>query len=297
MLATVILAGVASLCFGVSDFFGAVAARSLRTLPATMAIYTASAVAIAILLPFLGGTWHGETLIWGSVAAVLAVAGLLTFYAALAAGPISLAAPLIAILGALVPVAVAIALGEQLVVQAWLAIAMAVASALLISLVRRQGVKHISAQTVLLSIVSGVTLGLSLVALASAPSDSGINVVGVELIAGAGLLGMVVLANRGSAGIRRLLAVLDQEDHEGHMPTRRNAVMLSVGAGALLAGGNSLAVIALQSGSLAVVAVIIGLYPLSTIVLARLVYHEKLGLLQLAGVGLGLTAAVILALS
>jgi drug/metabolite transporter (DMT)-like permease len=156
---------------------------------------------------------------------------------------------------------------------------------------------HISAQTVALSIVSGVTLGLSLVALNSPPADSGINVVVVEIVCGAVVLALLMLANRLSAGIRRSLTVLDQSSHEGRVPTRRQAVALTVWAGVLLAGGNSLAVIALHSGSLAVVAVIIGLYPLSTIVLARIFYHERLAPLQLAGVGLGLAASVILALS
>jgi drug/metabolite transporter (DMT)-like permease len=196
-----------------------------------------------------------------------------------------------------VPVAIAIGLGERLVIQAWIAIAMALASALLISFVRREGVVHISAQTVVLSIVSGVTLGLSLVALSTPPADSGINVAVVEIVGGAVLLALLMLANRSSSGIRRALSVLDQSSHEGRMPSRRQAIALSAWAGVLLAGGNSLAVIALHSGSLAVVAVIIGLYPLSTIVLARIFYHEKLSPLQLAGVGLGLAASVILALS
>lgn len=297
MFVTVVLAGVASLFFGISDFFGAVGARGLKTLPATTAVYTAAALAIVIALPFFGGVWHVETFVWGGVAAVLAVVGLLTFYAALAAGPISLAAPFIAILGSLVPVTIAIGLGEQLTLQAWIAIAMALVSALLISLVRREGVVHISAQTVVLSIVSGVTLGLSLVALNSPPADSGINVAVIEIVCGAGLLALLMLANRSSAGIRRALSVLDQASHEGRLPSRRQAVALSAWAGVLLAGGSSLAVIALHSGSLAVVAVIIGLYPLSTIVLARIFYHERLAPIQLAGVGLGLAASVILALS
>ncbi len=297
MVLTVVLAGIASLFFGISDFFGAVVARGLKTLPATTAIYIAASLTIVVVLAFVGGAWHVETFVWGGVAAVLAVVGLLTFYAALAAGPISLAAPLIAILGALVPVAIAILLGEQLGLQAWIAIVAALVSALLISFVRREGSVHVSAQTVALSIVSGVALGLSLVALDAPPSDSGVNVVAIEIVTGAVLLALLMLANRLSAGIRRALTVLDQSSHEGRVPSRRQAVVLSAWAGVLLAGGNSLAVIALHEGSLAVVAVVIGLYPLSTIVLARVFYHEKLAPLQLAGVALGLAASVALALS
>jgi EamA domain-containing membrane protein RarD len=43
--------------------------------------------------------------------------------------------------------------------------------------------------------------------------------------------------------------------------------------------------------------VIIGIYPLATIVLARLVLKERMSAVQASGVGLALIATVLLALS
>ena len=58
----------------------------------------------------------------GVVAGVLAAVGFLTFSAALAAGPISLMTPLIALLSSAVPVVVALVLGDRLEPIAWIAI-------------------------------------------------------------------------------------------------------------------------------------------------------------------------------
>lgn len=55
--------------------------------------------------------------------------------------------------------------------------------------------------------------------------------------------------------------------------------------------------LALQSGSLAVVSVLVGLYPVGTILLARIVYGEKLTPVQIGGVVLAIAASVLLALA
>jgi drug/metabolite transporter (DMT)-like permease len=72
--------------------------------------------------------------------------------------------------------------------------------------------------------------------------------------------------------------------------------MAAVG-GVLLGVGNILLVVSLHAGNLAIVAVLVGLYPLATVVLARLVLKERLSLVQGAGVALAVAAAVMLGLS
>ncbi len=68
-------------------------------------------------------------------------------------------------------------------------------------------------------------------------------------------------------------------------------------AGALLGIGNILLVVALHSGNLAVVAVLMGLYPVGTVILARLVLKERMSLVQFFGVALAITAAILLGTS
>jgi drug/metabolite transporter (DMT)-like permease len=306
---TVLLALGASLAYGVSDFAGAVAARRLRVLPATTLTYALALVTLAVLLPLVGGAWSASVVAWGSAAGVAAVVGFITFYGALAAGPISLAAPLIAVLGSLVPVAVAIAQGEQLPPLAWGAVALAIIGAGLISVVPRGDSPRLRPRTVVLSLVAGATLGLSIVFLDKAPADSGITSAFVEIAVGVViLLALMVLGRAGRWG-RRATAVLDPvaspadtgEAAQAAVPAaasnNRRALVLGAAAGVLLGLANAGLVLALLGGSLAVVSVLIGLYPAATILLARVVHGERVTLVQLVGILVAIGASLLLAIA
>ena len=294
---TATLALSCALAYGVSDFLGAVGARRLRVLTGTTVTYLFALGAIFVALPFVGGAWSLQTIAWGTVAGVAAIAGFLAFYAALAAGPMSLATPLIAMIGALVPVIAAVALGEQLTPVAWLAILIAVVGAGMISVSKRGAPAAIPRKTVLLAVVAGVMLGAAIVALDRAPHDSGATSAFVDVFVGVVLLGMLQLTVTFSGAVRRRLSILDEEHEEGTVTTPGRARLASAVGGILLGIGNVLLLAALQSGSLAVVSVLAGLYPVATVILARLVYRESLSAVQWVGVLLALLASVLLALA
>ena len=295
VILSVALALASALSYGVSDFLGAVGARRLRVLPGTTITYLFAFATLLIALPIVGGAWSGDTVFWGSLAGVAAIVGFICFYAALAAGPISLASPLIAIVGSLVPVVIAVILGERLELLAWVAVVLALAGAGLISVTRRGTSTGIPPKTVVLSLLAGAGLGLSIVFLDLAPADSGVTSAVVEIAVGCLLLGLLLLFSRFAAG-RRALAILDDEQ-DGPLPTIPRARLASTVGGILLGLANALLLAALQAGSLAVVAVLIGLYPVATIVLARVVHGERLTRVQLGGVVLAIAACALLALA
>jgi drug/metabolite transporter (DMT)-like permease len=295
MLLTVVLSLLAALSYGVSDFAGAVGARRLKVLPGTTVTYTFAVVVLVIALPIIGGEWSSDAVVWGAIAGVAAIIGFVAFYAALAAGPISLASPLIAVLGALVPVAIAVALGEQLAPLAWVAVAIALVGGTLISVTKSDPAKRILPRTVMLSVIAGVGLGLSIVALDRAPHESGVIAAVVEIAVGLVLLALLLAAVRLIPALKRGLGILDAEQDEASLPTPRRAFLASAFAGLLLGVANALILAALQSGSLAVVSVLVGLYPIATILLARVLHGERLLPLQLLGVALAIAASVLLA--
>jgi drug/metabolite transporter (DMT)-like permease len=297
VITTVLLSLLAALLYGISDFAGAVGARRLRVLPGTTITYVSAFAALLIALPIVGGAWSGESVLWGAIAGVAAIAGFLAFYAALAAGPISLAAPLIAVLGSLVPVIIALAAGERLSIPAWIAIFLAIFGAALISVAKPGAPTGIPRKTIVLSVIAGILLGLSIVALDRAPQDSGVTAAVVEIAVGVVLLAVILGAARVSGAARRALSMLDEEQEEARLPSAGRARLASAGGGILLGIANALLLAALQSGSLAVVSVLIGLYPVGTILLARIVYQERLSLVQGSGVVVALAASVLLALS
>jgi drug/metabolite transporter (DMT)-like permease len=67
-------------------------------------------------------------------------------------------------------------------------------------------------------------------------------------------------------------------------------------AGALAGVANALLMTALRQDALAVVAVLLGLYPLGTVLLARLVLGERLTARQTLGVGFAIAGSVLLGL-
>lgn len=297
MLITVVLSLVTAASYGVSDFLGAVGARRLRVLPGTTVTYGFGLVTLLVMLPLLGGAWSEQTVLWGAVAGFAAIIGFLAFYAALAAGPMSLASPLIAVIGSLVPVVIALLLGERLPALAWIAIVLALGGAALISVTRAGEVGGIPRKTVVLSLLAGAGLGSSIAALDRAPQDSGVTAAVVEIAVGLALLGVLLLGARLSGWARRALTILDEEQEADRIPSPRRARLASAVGGVLLGVANGVLLLALQSGSLAVVSVLVGLYPIGTILLARVVYREKLAPLQIGGVVLAIAASVLLALA
>jgi drug/metabolite transporter (DMT)-like permease len=304
VLLTVALSLSAAFTYGVSDFLGAVGARRIKVINGTAITYSLAFASLLVFWAAVGGTAPTDAIVWGGVAGIAAIVGFLFFYAALAAGPISLAAPLIAVVGALVPVGVALLKGERLSLTAWIAVVLALAGAALISVTRRGVPARIPPRTVVFSVLAGTLLGLSIVALDLAPTESGVVPAVVEVAVGVVLLGVLLLANR-VPPVRRVLSVLDTDrgHDEPDEPGGRSSVLTvgrarlaSASGGILLGIANGLIVLALHSGSLAIVSVLVGLYPIGTIVLARIVHAERLAPIQLIGVVVAIAASVILAL-
>jgi drug/metabolite transporter (DMT)-like permease len=274
-----LVALAAALLYGASDFLEALAARRMGSRASTTVGYVFATVAILALWPLASGTWAAAAVIAGAVAGVLCVVGLLAFYSALAIGPMSVLSPIIAVIGSVVPVATALVLGETLGPVTVIAVVVALVAAGLVSAERGEG-RAISARALVLALTAGVGLGGSIVALDRAPGGSGLIPAVVEI--GVGLVILAVVA----------LIAGDRPWRQG-----RPALGFSAVGGVLLGAANAGIVIALSLGELAVVAVLIGLYPVVTVVLATVVTRERMSSIQGVGVVLALGASVTLAVT
>ena len=309
------LALLSALAYGASDFFAGLSARRASVLRATVVTYAAATLGLAA---FTLAYPHGpaaSALVAGSLAGVFAVVGLLTFYAALAAGPMGVLSPAIATLQAAVPVAVGLTFGARLGPLGWTGILAAMVAAGLLgspsevlapSPISPIDVAKFTAppgrlgwtrRTVVLTLVSGVTLGLSVVALDAAPSGTGLMPGLVELGVGLVLLLVVEALVKVSARIGRAARTLDGPDPADGAARPAWPGKQAIGAGALLAVGQALLVIALDQGDLAVVAALLATYPLATVLLARWVLGESFGRRTRVGIGVALLAATLLGAS
>jgi drug/metabolite transporter (DMT)-like permease len=297
MLLSIVFALIAALSYGVSDFLAGRAAGRQGVVRTTAFVYLCATVVVGLSLLIVAGTWSAAALLWGTLAGVLAIGGFLGFYAAMAVGPMSLVTALISVVGSVIPVAVAILRGERLPPLAWAAIVVAVVSTAIISLHRSENHVRIAPRTVVICLIAGVGFGGSIAAFGLSPADSGVVPAFVELAIGLLLLLAVLGIAAASPAARRLLGALDTEStHSDSLSTGSTAGM-TVAGGVLLGAGNAVLVLAMHSGAMAVVSAITGVYPLATIVLARVVLRERMSPLQTGGVGLALAATAVLAVT
>ncbi|MGD8166882.1 EamA family transporter [Herbiconiux sp. P16] len=301
MIVVVLLSVASSLFYGTSDFLGGVAARRLAVLPATLVNYLFGTAVIGIALVFGGWSWSAEATISGAAAAVFAAVGFITFYAAMAIGPMSLLSPVVALIQALVPVTAALVTGQGLSALGWGAVALAVVATILISQQHVDAAVRVTLPGAVLAVAAGVLLGASVVALDASPADSGLLPAFLEMAGGvvvlAALIGVLRLVRR---EIPWLAAQPEAEPVAGvsqPRPTRRAAWLAAVAAGVLLGAANAFLMSALHLGNLAVVSVLSSLYPLATVLLAAILLRERVSRIQILGIALAIVAAVLLSIS
>lgn len=284
---------LAALSFGVSDFYGALATRRIGSVIATLASYSASTVLIAIGLLFVPNAWSFEAVFFGALAGVSIAIGFVAFYAAMAAGPVAVIAPMIAVLYASVPVAWAVAHGEQLPVVGWIGVGVGVIAVLALSIPPKGGAEsdaeravEIAAgrgagptpKTLAIAVIAALGLGGATIALSFVPKGAGIAPALTQSAAAVLVVALVwVFIPRPKKG-------------ELHFPS----LGMASWSGLIMGFGNAVFVLAVQYGPLALVSVLVALYPIGTILLARFVLKEHISRIQWMGIGLAIVAAVLL---
>ncbi|MEW1844745.1 DMT family transporter [Nonomuraea angiospora] len=275
---TVILATACAVVYGTADFFGGLATRRSQVLSVVVLSQIAGLVLILALLPVLPGAAGAAALSWGLAAGLSGAAGLVLFYRALATGVMSVIAPTTAVTSAALPVVFGLATGERPAFWALVGVALALCSVLLVSQDRsteRRG----SRASVLTALAAGAGFGGFFILLAMAPDDAG--------------LWPLVGARVSSITTVALLALLTRRA----LRPGPGSLHIIVAAGVLDMAANVLYLLAQQDGLLSLVAVLVSLYPASTLLLARQVLGERLRGIQVAGVACALGAVALIAVA
>ena len=272
-----LLALSSSLLWGAGDFLGGTVSRRL---PAVAVVGVSQALALivfAVVAGVSGEAAQGMPAVgwlWAAAAGVAGLVGLVAFYAALASGTMGVVAP-IAALGVVVPVGAGLLAGERPSAVQLVGAVLGVLGGVLASGPELRG--GASRRPVALAVVAGVSFGLVLLFLARGSEESPLlTLVGMRVTSVA-LLVVTALVVRSLGGVRRTdLAVL--------------------GLIGLLDGGANLTyAIATTAGLLSLVAVLASLYPAVTVVLARVVHHERMTRVQDVGVAAAVIGVVLVA--
>jgi drug/metabolite transporter (DMT)-like permease len=270
---SIALALSASLTWGFADFFGPLKGRRLGALRALVYVQLGGLVAIALAIAIRGKGPADLNALFAIPAAISGTLGLYAYYRGMAVGAMSIVAP-IAGISAGVPVIFGIVTGDRPSLWQWLGIAAALGGVFLASREPGRGGQ----------VAAGVGLAL-FAAIGFGGYFPPMHAAGEADFWWASLIfrmtsTSVILA---AVAIRRpSLAVSPIE-----VP-----LLALIGMGDML--GNLLFAAASASGLVSITSVLASLYPIITVVLARLVLKERVARSQEAGIALTLAGVALI---
>lgn len=306
--------------FGSADFLGGLAAKRLRSVTVTAIAAVAGLAVLLMAYPLLGGQWNAADVAWGAVSGVFGVFAIVLLYASLAIGPMSILSPVTAVVSAIAPMLWGLLVkGEQLSRLGYAGLAVALVAVVLVGFIPGQKVVRPSLRGLLMAAGSGLAIGGFMVSIDQTSDDSGLVPLIMNRAVNSGITWTVVgvlaltAARRASGGPSTLELPLgatptghaDLEHVAAAAPTIARArpmgvspgVLLALACGVVDAIANTMLLIALRLGDLAVISVLSAMYPAGTIILAAAVLRERIAAVQWAGLGLALVAGAMFALA
>ena len=271
-----LLALAASASWGVSDFLGGLTSRRL-TLAAVMGLTTPlGLVAIGILVAIRWQAPPGTSFIlWGALTGVLGAVGISSLYQGLTVGRMGVVAPISAT-APLIPVVVGLARGERPSALQGAGMALALVGVVLTGREHDSTSQRRIASGAIFGLLAAVTFGGSLIALDQAANGDPYWATFFIRAASSLAVAVVLLATRRPVRAPRSL-----------LPAIAVIAVLDV-------GGTVLFAVSTTKGLISVVAVLVSLVPVFVAFLARIVLHEHLERIQLAGAASAVTGVALI---
>jgi drug/metabolite transporter (DMT)-like permease len=284
---TIIFGLLSAFSYGYADFVGALAAKKVRAISVTTISFIFGLLIATALSFVVGANFSQAAITSGIYAGIASGIAISCLYAALALGPISIVSPLTAVISAIIPVIFDLATGAELGPFALVAIGLVLVAVVLVAFVPGQDFRLPSLRALIYSVGAGLGFAGIFVFLDGAPSDSGLATLIVMRIVGV----LLMLAGLAYAFLRyRPKQFLETEIFS------RSLIWLVLLAGSGDVLGNVFFLVATRAGELAIAAVLTSLYPVGTILLARIVLKERIAKSQSLGIVLAIGACVLIAI-
>lgn len=283
----VILALAAALLYGSADFLGGVAAR--RASPFAVMALTMPAGALVMLAVAAGGAAFGDGLgpgawagaAWAVAGGVAGAVGLAAFYAGFARAPMSVVAPVSALVSTVLPIGVAVAGGERPGLPVILGAVACLAAIVLVS-AHSDGAAPAARSARLrglgYGVLAGASFGLFFLFMKYAGHSAVLWPVAVQRVTGS-VVALVALAATRTRPIWRGAG--------SRLP------LIALVSGAVDATANVCYILATRAGEFGLAVVITSLYPGATVLLARLVLRERVRAIQQIGLALAAIGIVL----
>lgn len=270
---SIALALGASLTWGFADFFGPLKGRTLGALRVLVYVQLGGLVVIALTIAIRGKGPADLAVLFAIPAAISGTLGLYAYYRGMAVGAMSIVAP-IAGISAAVPVIFGIATGDRPSLWQWLGIASALGGVFLAS--REPGRGGRVAAGVGLALLAAIGFGFYFPPMHEAGNAD---------------FWWASLIFRTTSTSVILAAVAIRRPSLAVAPAQVPLLAL-IGIGDML--GNLLFAAASTSGLVSITSVLASLYPIVTVVLARLVLKERVARSQEAGIVLTLAGVALI---
>jgi drug/metabolite transporter (DMT)-like permease len=265
----------ASLSWGVADFFGGIQSRRMPVVAVVLGSQLAGLVLVAVVVAVRGEPIPGgDFLVYASLSSLAGIVGLTAFYKGLSVGAMGVVAPLSS-LAAAIPLVVGLATGDRPSALQGAGVAVAILGVLLAS---REAGEHGPnvAKGAGFALISAVGFGCFFLAIDKASDSDVLWAVCVNRTVSVSLLGLALLATRPKLAL-----------HTADMRTLALVGVLDILANGFFA-------LAATKGLVSVVAVLASLYPVVTVVLARVVLKERLRASQRIGAALALAGVALI---
>lgn len=274
---TQLLSLTAAVFYGIADFSGGLATRSTS---AWRVSAWSQLIGVPLLLVGVAVVEASDVatsdIAFGAAAGAVGLVGLVLMYSALATGKMSIVAPIIGALAAMIPVGWDVATGGSIQPIQWLGITMSIVAVLLLASQPSGGTTHMV--PTLKAIGAGVSFALFFIAMSYTSEASGL----WPLVTARSVTVPVAFIFAFGLGVAA--------------PPRAKILRLVALTGFADMAANLAIVAAVQRGPLGVSAVLSSLYPAVTVLAALLVLREHPSAQQWAGIALAVAAALVLAL-
>ena len=276
-----IFAFAAALLYGTADFLGGAASRRASAIAVLSVTAPFGELVVLTVALAAGGPLRTAGLGWGLAGGAAGGAGLIVFYAGLAAAPMSVVAPVSALVSTVLPVGVAVAQGER---PGPSVVAGGVICLIAITLVsmgggQDNGGRHRGRTGLLYGFLAGLGFGLFFLFMRDAAASGVLWSAGASRLAGA----VIALA---AAALTRTRPVCWRPD--------RRVFVMAMASGAFDATANLCYLLAARAGLFGLAVVITSLYPGVTVLLARITLGERMRSVQRAGLALAAIGIVLL---
>jgi drug/metabolite transporter (DMT)-like permease len=273
-----LLALVSSAVFGIGDFCGGMATRRAAAAAVLLWSHVVGLLLIVATVPFIGGEPTAHDLLVGGLGGLAGAAGVGLLYQALSIGPMSVVAPVTALLAATVPVVAGVATGDRPGLAPSVGMGLALVAIVLVSAEGGGSLRPSDLRGVAFAMGSGLGFGIFFVALSYTGDGAGLWPLVAARTASVSAMTILALAGRFAPAVPA-------------GPARP----LTAAAGTLDVLANVLYLLAVRQGLLSVVSVLASLYPVSTVLLARVVLRERFIAVQRMGMALAIPATILMA--